>query len=225
MSESYQLIYFASWARSDVSLMALQTAGAKYEHIILNSSQWASIKAQQKFGQIREESGWHDPGEHLDASIWESLAIELYLGEKLGLLPTDPLDKAESISILSSLYSLRDMIANARNILSTDLRAAQHEKHITETIPEALKWHENIIAGPYFAGDSITLPDLGLLSQYLVFRDMYGDKNPLLKFPKIRVLVETLLAGKLGEYAVKSRKEGLLSWNNEKVEWVWTEGN
>ncbi|KAJ7573675.1 hypothetical protein C8J56DRAFT_1173423 [Mycena floridula] len=218
MSESYQFVYFASWGRSDVSLMALEIAGAKYEHVILNNSQWASIKAEQKFGRIPRLDVKKADG--TTRSIWESIAIELYLGEKLGLLPTDPLDKAESISILSSLNALRDTLTT-RNVPSTD-RAAAYEKQITETIPEALKWHENIIAGPYYAGNSITLPDFALLAQHLAFREMYGDRNPVLKFPKIKVLVETLLAGKLGEYAVKSRKEAFLSWNSEKLEWAWT---
>ncbi|KAJ7573674.1 hypothetical protein C8J56DRAFT_1065811 [Mycena floridula] len=211
MSESYKFVYFAVWGLSDISLMALQITGAKYENVILSREQFAQIKTEQKFGRLPRLDVKKADG--TTRSIWESRAIELYLGEKLGLLPTDPFDKAESISILSSLSSLRDTVSKTRILPSPDLRAARHEKHITETIPEALNWHESIIAGPYYAGNSssrpiyqITLPDLALLTLHLIYRVQYSDRNPLIKFPKIRVLVETLLAGKLGEHAVNREK-------------------
>ncbi|KAJ7573117.1 hypothetical protein C8J56DRAFT_1066893 [Mycena floridula] len=197
MSESYKFVYFAVWGLSDISLMALQITGAKYENVILSREQFAQIKTEQK----RHDSL------HMGVSCDRALPW------------------GETRTILSSLSSLRDTVSKTRILPSPDLRAARHEKHITETIPEALNWHESIIAGPYYAGNSssrpiyqITLPDLALLTLHLIYRVQYSDRNPLIKFPKIRVLVETLLAGKLGEHAV-NREKGFLAWNSEKLEW------
>ncbi|KAJ7573225.1 hypothetical protein C8J56DRAFT_904000 [Mycena floridula] len=41
---------------------------------------------------------------------------------------------------------------------SAELRAAKHEKHMGETIPNHLRWHEALLeksSGTYYAGDTI----------------------------------------------------------------------
>ncbi|KAJ7577451.1 hypothetical protein C8J56DRAFT_1113503 [Mycena floridula] len=221
MTESYKLVYFVnSWARSDVSLMALQITGAKYEYIEPSFADWPPLKGEQKFGHLPRLDVKKADG--TTRSLWESKAIEVYLGEKLGLLSTDLFERAESMSIISSIGALRETVWNVSNLASIELRAAQHEKHITETIPEALEWHEAIIAksgGPYYAGKFITLPDLVLLSLHLVFRELYGDGNPLVKFPKTNGLVETLLSGKLGTHASQSRAAAMWVWKSEILNW------
>ncbi|KAJ7474922.1 hypothetical protein FB451DRAFT_1366937 [Mycena latifolia] len=247
-NDTYELLYFRLpvWSKVDVTLLVLELTGAKYEYINCRDD-WDALKGEQKFGQaprltVKKADGTSQasPGTGARAAyLWESLAIELYLGEKLGLLSTDLFERATTISILSALRAIQDTISGAVPLLDPEVRAAKHEKFITETIPTALKWHEALLeksGGPYYAGDAvsnlfcrippltedaqITLPDLVLLALYLRYRDTYGETNPFNKFPKLMQLIETLLAGKLGEFVRERRDPGVVEWDREKHEFV-----
>ncbi|KAJ6531447.1 hypothetical protein DFH09DRAFT_1183642 [Mycena vulgaris] len=213
MFDTYEVLYFKLpvWSKVDVILLVLELTGAKYDYINCHDG-WDALKAEQKFGQAPRLTVKKADG--TSQYIWESLAIELYLGEKLGLLPTDLFERTTSISIVSSLRAIQDTISGAIPLLDADVRAARHEKFITETIPNALLWHEVLVGesgGTYYAGDEVTLPDLVLLALYLRYRDIYGETNPFnaAKFPKLMHLIETLLAGKLGEFVRERRDPGL----------------
>ncbi|KAJ7598394.1 hypothetical protein C8J56DRAFT_913929 [Mycena floridula] len=221
MSDTYEILYFPSWARSDVMRMVLEFTGAKYDYIVVDGPMWATAKDEQKYKQVPRLTIKKADG--TSAYLWESLAIEIYLGEKLGLLSSDLLERANSIGILSSLRALQDTVSSAVFLPDIALRAAKHEKFITEIIPNALKSHEAILeknGGIYYEGDKVTLPDLALLSLYLRYRDMYAERNPInaTNLPKITKLVETLLAGKLGEYERERRDFGLGEWKKDKFE-------
>ncbi|KAJ7708133.1 hypothetical protein B0H17DRAFT_1031792 [Mycena rosella] len=213
MSATYELLYFRPpvWSKVDVILLELEFIDAKYEYIN-GGDDWAALKKEQKFGQLPQLAVKNPNGtvQH----IWESLSIELYLGEKHGLLPTDPFEKATSISILSALRAIQD-IPRVPPALAPEIRATMHETFIAETVPAAFKWHEAILeksGGPYYAGEAVTLPDLTLLALYLRYRDIYGETNPVNanKFPKLMRLIETLLAGKLGEFVRERRDPGFI---------------
>ena len=94
-------------------------------------------------------------GQHL----WESSSIEFYLAEKHNLLPTSLFEKANALSIVSSLFSLRDEIATTVNLPTAELRGEKHKKHIQATIPGLLVWHEKLLeesGGKFYAGDKVS---------------------------------------------------------------------
>ncbi|KAJ7586249.1 hypothetical protein C8J56DRAFT_892068 [Mycena floridula] len=111
---------------------------------------------------------------------------------------------------------------------SAELRAAKHEKHMAETIPNHLRWHEALLeksSGTYYAEDTITLPDLDLVSLFLRYRDMYGTRNPVTKFANIMKAVNAIITEKLEEYAEERRDARLTlrrqwKWNSEKFEFI-----
>jgi prostaglandin-H2 D-isomerase / glutathione transferase len=55
----------------------------------------------------------------------------------------------------------------------------------------------------------VTFPDIAITGLFLRYKDMYGDENPMnaANLPKITALVESLLAGKIGEWAKERRDQ------------------
>ncbi|KAJ7598385.1 hypothetical protein C8J56DRAFT_165521 [Mycena floridula] len=221
MSDNYELLYFPGWGRVDVIRMIMELTGAKYEFNQVGQEQWGTLKAEQKFNQMPRLTV--KKADDTSVHIWESIAIELYLAEKLGLVSTDLLERTNALGIVLSLRGLQDTVSGAVILQDVAQRAAKHEKFIAETIPNTLKAHEAILGksgGIYYEGDRATLPDLALLSVYLRYRDMYAERNPVTNFPKIMKVVDTLLAGKLGEYERERRDPGLFEWSSTKFEFV-----
>ncbi|KAJ7576160.1 hypothetical protein C8J56DRAFT_1062271 [Mycena floridula] len=222
-TETYELLYFPVFLRADVALMALEVTNTKYKLTTVLET-WSSIKNEQQFGQLPRLTVSQADG--TSQHIWESGAIELYLGEKLGLFPPDLIAKAQSISIVHSLHFLQEQITSTVILQSAELRAAKHEKHMAETIPNHLRWHEALLgksSGTYYAGDTvstITLPDLVLVSLFLRYRDMYGTRNPVTKFPNIMKAVNAIITEKLAEYAEERRDARQWKWNSEKFEFI-----
>ncbi|KAJ7587866.1 hypothetical protein C8J56DRAFT_890736 [Mycena floridula] len=219
-TEAYELLYFPVFLRADVALMALERSVFVELTGLLKLETWPSIKNEQQFGQLPRLTVTQADG--ISQHLWESGAIELYLGEKLGLFPPDLIAKSQSISIVYSLHFLQEQIISTVILPSPELRAAKHEKHIAETIPNHLKWHEALLeemTGNYYAGDTITLPDLVLVSLFLMYRDMYGIRNPVTKFPNIMKLVNTVITEKLAEYVEERRDAGeKFEFINEELE-------
>jgi glutathione S-transferase len=190
--------------------MILEFAGGQYKNVIVGTD-WPTLKADQKFGHIPRLS--IKSSDNSVKYLWESAAIEEYLSEKFGLLPSSPFERAESMSIVYSLYELKDKVTATVNLPTAEERGKAHHTHCTETIPKHLKWHEAILersGGVYYNGDKVTLPDLALTALFLRYRDMYGDENPInaTHVPKITHLVKTLLDGKIGEWAKLRRDQG-----------------
>ncbi|KAJ7598382.1 hypothetical protein C8J56DRAFT_1091733 [Mycena floridula] len=124
---------------------------AKYEfnQVTPGSEKWAVLKPEQKFNQMSRLSVKKADGT-FSYHIWETTAIELYLAEKLGLIPGDLLERTNSVGVFSSLRGLQDPV----------LRAAKHEKSIVETISDTLKAHEDILEksrGTYYEGDKVSV--------------------------------------------------------------------
>ncbi|KAJ7598395.1 hypothetical protein C8J56DRAFT_913931 [Mycena floridula] len=220
MSDTYELLYFPSWARSDIMRMVLEFTDVKYDYSVVGPENWGAIRNEQKYKHLPRLTVKKADG--TSVHLWESLAIELYLGEKHGLLSSDLLERANSIGIVLSLRDLQDKIPGDTVLQDIALRAAKHKNSITETIPNALKLHEAILEksrGIYYEGDKVTLPDLALLAIYLRFRDIYAERNPInaTNFPKIAQLVEALLAGKLSEYERERRDFGFFEWKKDMI--------
>ncbi|KAJ7595177.1 hypothetical protein C8J56DRAFT_883405 [Mycena floridula] len=88
------------------------------------------------------------------------------------------------------------------------------EKHISDTILNPLKCqHEALLEksnGTYYAGNAVNSAALSRSGEH---REMYGDRNPCLKFPKIMKVVETTLASKLAEYVHERRDHRVWKWD------------
>jgi len=218
--DSFEILYFNTWGRVDVTQMILEYSGVPYENKTFDRPEvWPALKSEQKFGKVPRLSIKSADGtvKHL----WESSSIELYLAERFSLLPSSPLERAEVSSVYFSILDLKTKITTTVNLPSFEERGKTHAKHIAETVPGDLKWHEKIIeknGGTYYYGDKVTLPDLAVTALYLRFKDTYGAENPInaTNTPKIAHLVETILKGKVGEWAKERRDSGYLVWNKEE---------
>ncbi len=52
------------------------------------------------------------------------------------------------------------------------------------------------------------MPDLALVAVYLRWQSMYADENPInaASFPRIMEVIDTILAGKVGDYVQERKK-------------------
>jgi glutathione S-transferase len=92
--------------------------------------------------------------------LWESTAIDTYLAETFGLVPSSPFERAEVMSIIYSLYEMRDKISATAALPSAEERAKAHHNYVTDLIPNHLKLHEAIIeksGGPYYQGNKVSV--------------------------------------------------------------------
>ncbi|KAJ7574110.1 hypothetical protein C8J56DRAFT_902523 [Mycena floridula] len=140
-TEAYELLYFDIWLRVDVPRMILEMTETKYKlttvSAVASISPWttsSSLMRQDGHLGIHQRRAAVRSAPRLTVTqpdgtvqhIWESIAIELYLGEKLGLLPTDLIERARAISIITSLRSLQEIIKSTGILPSLELRAANH---------------------------------------------------------------------------------------------------
>ena len=102
---------------------------------------------------IRSSRGWHSVNAF--QTLWESIAIELYLADALGFLPTDKFARAETISHVASLHDLLETsIITPHYNPSLEARKEQYEKNLVD-IPARLKYHEALVGVPFHSGDQV----------------------------------------------------------------------
>ncbi len=92
-------------------------------------------------------------------TLWESAAIEGYLAEVLGLFPepSNAFDRAECMAHRASLLELSDLVSDTVKLPVED-RGAAHAKHLSETIPRTLEYHEAVVVGPFYFGEKVHVP-------------------------------------------------------------------
>jgi len=218
--DSYEILYFNFWGRIDITQMILELSDAKYEHVVAGQD-WLNLKSEQRFGVVPRLTIKSADG--TTKYLWESVAIDAYLAETFNLLPSTSFERADAMSIVYSLRELADKVSSTVKLPSVEERGKAHRTHIAQTIPNHLKWHEEIIernGGIYYYNDKVLLPDLVITALYLRYKDMYGDENPInaTNTPKIARLVETILAGKIGTWARLRRDKGTMAWNKDEFE-------
>ncbi|EJD43996.1 hypothetical protein AURDEDRAFT_167047 [Auricularia subglabra TFB-10046 SS5] len=212
-STRYEVTYFRLPVLGDMPRMILDVAGASYENMFLDyQGSWPALKEDMVFGRVPRLTIYNADGSKKE--LFESFVIEAYLAETLSLVPgTDAFSRAECLSVSSSIRDMDDKVsAAARDLPTVEERRERHKKHVTETIPSFLRYYERFL----------TVADLKLYSVYLKFADMFGSENPIKsrQYPKLASLIDTLDAGRAGDYARNRRLGGNLVWVDEEQRWT-----
>ncbi|KZV81127.1 hypothetical protein EXIGLDRAFT_844892 [Exidia glandulosa HHB12029] len=224
LSLSYEVHYFESAGRADLPRMMLDVAGAPYKNVFIDFAKWSEVKDTMAFGKVPKLVVSESDGSRKE--LFETNAIVNYLAEVLGLAPDGgAFARAKAASITSNLCDLEDKLRRTYGLPSVEERHKAHEKHIAETIPTYLKYHERLVEGDFYFGDKVTVADLKLHQMYCLFDDMYAARNPFkthaAEFTNLNRIIATLAAGPAGEYARNRRDFGRLKWVAERWEWVF----
>ncbi|KZV79232.1 hypothetical protein EXIGLDRAFT_707417 [Exidia glandulosa HHB12029] len=203
-----------------------ECGGASYKNVFIDYADWPTVKDTKSFGKV-PNLVIVDESDGSRKELFEVGAIDAYLAETFDLMPgPTPFDRAEALSVLSALYDLQNKIIPAYFFPTLHERKTAHEKHIAETIPTYLKYHERFVRGEtYYFGDKMTVADLKLYQMYLWFEDIYLEKNPLrthaAAFPKLTRIIDSLAKGKAGDYARNRRDFGRYKWSLEEWKWIF----
>ncbi|KZV92921.1 hypothetical protein EXIGLDRAFT_768538, partial [Exidia glandulosa HHB12029] len=131
--------------------------------------------------------------------------------------------RAETLSVVSAFVDLEDNLFAASLGATPEVRKTAHEKALVESVPAYLRYQERFVRGTYYFGDKVTYADLKLYQIASKLEEMYGPSSPLktraADFPKLTKIVESLAAGKAGDYTRNRRIVGIRRWF--KDEWTW----
>lgn len=158
-------LYGTSKSRSARSLWALEELGVKYEHVPVEVSQAKSAE------NLKRNPNGHIPVLEDDGlTVWESMAINLYLAEKYGKAPFWPSSVAQHAGVYQwSFWGMTEVeprlmtVLTHRIFLPADQRdekavaqALEALKNPLKVLDEAVKGHE------YLLGNDFTIADLNV---------------------------------------------------------------
>ncbi|KAH7090062.1 hypothetical protein BKA62DRAFT_776720 [Auriculariales sp. MPI-PUGE-AT-0066] len=226
---TYEILYWPAWrAYADVARLILELGCADYTNDFIIFAESYKIKPFQRFGKtprltIKEEDG-------SVKYIWESRAINEYLAAKLGFLPHgDEYARADVMSYVHSLNELAEAMNFIGIIPNLDDRRSYWTKLHDATIPDALEYHERAVAGPFYGGTSLTLPDIVLYALVQRMRSMFSDADGWFfnasKTPKLAALVESCDKGTMGGVVrgwASARNPGWASFRFDAESMSWT---
>ncbi|KZV88605.1 hypothetical protein EXIGLDRAFT_772579 [Exidia glandulosa HHB12029] len=219
---SYEVHYFEAPARAVLMRMLLDVSGASYKNVFVKREDWPALKPTMAFGVVPKLVVIEADGSRKE--LFESPAIEEYLAEALGFMPgPGPFERAEALSVVSSLREIEDKIRAPFFLPTVEERKAAYEKLAAETLPPLFKYHERFVRGDFYFGDKPTIADFKLYQLALIFAELYGDINPLKvhasDLKALSRIIDSLAAGKAGDYAKHRHAFGKFKWL--PAEWKW----
>lgn len=153
-------LHGAAASRASRSLLALEELGLPYEHVPL--APWSDAADAARLARINPNARVpviDDDG----LVLWESMAINLYLGDRYGSAPLWPRHPRERALVYQwSVWSQTEIDVRARHGArlggDASLRAGAEAERLA-----ALAILDRALAGrPYFLGDAFTLADLNV---------------------------------------------------------------
>ncbi len=159
--------YGTSKSRSARSLWALEELGLKYEHVPVEVSQAKSAE------NLKRNPNGHIPSLEDDGlTIWESMAINLYLAEKYGKAPFWPSSVAQHGAAYQwSFWAMTEIeprlmtVLTHRIFLPADQRDEKVVAQALEALKAPLKVLDDTVKGrEYILGNDFTIADLNAAS-------------------------------------------------------------
>ena len=163
--------------------LALTVAGLPFEDIRLAGEQWAALRPTTPFGAL--------PILDVDGrKLAQSNAILSYIGRGNGLYPADPWLAAQTDALLQSVEDLRAKRPDGKG-MNDDEKKAAREAFAAGWLSQWAKSVSEQIAGPFVAGDALSIADIKLfviLRSYL--SGIYDHVSPSTfdRFPKLLAL-------------------------------------
>jgi glutathione S-transferase len=142
--------------RGEEVRLALHLAGIEFDDRRLNREQWKAFKSSTPFGQmpVLDIQG--------KGSFSQSNAILGMIGSLHGLLPKDTFEAAQHIAILNAAEDLRCVINRTMRIKDEAEKKQAREEIVTGYLADWSGNVENLINGPFFGGDDISVADIKL---------------------------------------------------------------
>ncbi|EGN95867.1 hypothetical protein SERLA73DRAFT_142838 [Serpula lacrymans var. lacrymans S7.3] len=225
--ESYEIHYWPIHGRSDVSRMLLEAAGKPYKNVFIGSAEWATLKKQQRFGHTPWLVVKYTDG--TSKTLWEQLAIDVYLAETFGFMPSTEAGEDEAFSRAfcvahhTSWLELSDKFGVAMGLPTLEERREQINKLRNDVAPLHMSFHEKILAeskGPFYYGEKPTLPDFMALSTYLRMEELLGECSHE-QFPNLLKLNEAVLkVPHVADYVQKRRDFGVIRFDKDQLKGV-----
>jgi len=139
-------------------------ADQEYEDCKIDFSNWAEYKQTLPFQQvpvleITENSKTY--------TIAQSIAISRFLANKFGLAGKTDIEKAQVDMIVDELSDVLNLLTSIYKIPEGEDRIKALNKITGETIPNMLKFIENLLVkneNGFLVGDSLTFADLHLIN-------------------------------------------------------------
>lgn len=158
-------LYGTSKSRSARSLWALEELGVKYEHVPVEVSQAKSAE------NLKRNPNGHIPVLEDDGlTVWESMAINLYLAEKYGKAPFWPSSVAQHAGVYQwSFWGMTEVeprlmtVLTHRIFLPADQRDEKAVAQALEALKNPLKVLDDAVKGrEYLLGNDFTIADLNV---------------------------------------------------------------
>jgi len=229
--KSFEIQYWPLHGRADVMRMMLEAANKPYENVFVDPKEWATaLKPKQRFGHIPVLNIKYENG--TSATLWEGVAIDLYLAETLGFLPETQNNedanfiKAECLGIYTSWLELSDKFSVAMARPTVEERRESVQKLRDDVVRLHVGFHEEVLAGserngPFYFGNKPTLADFMAVSTSLRMAELLGDDYASVNFPQLVKLKDTIVAiPQVGEYIQKRRDFGFLKFDKEQLKVV-----
>jgi glutathione S-transferase len=152
-------LYGSSQGRPSRSLIALEELGLAYRQVPLKP--WDNAAATERLAALNPNARvpvLDDDG----LVVWESMAINLYLGDRYGgpLWPADPRDRARLYQWSLWSQTSLDVVARHRARFSKD--ADVKAKAETERLAALAVLDATLDESPYLIGETFTLADVNV---------------------------------------------------------------
>eukprot|EP00047_Mylnosiga_fluctuans_P024486 m.161850 g.161850 ORF g.161850 m.161850 type:complete len:208 (+) comp9870_c0_seq1:206-829(+) len=189
MSKPFKLIYFNFPGRAEAIRLAFAYGGIPFEDVRVERAEWPTVKATVPGGRV--------PVLILPdgTPLSQSGAILRFIGQKAGLIPTDPLLAARVEEVFGILEDIAGPIGGSSSF-PEEQKKAFREKHLAGNGDVSLKQLDSLIAGNpagWTVGPSPTIADLsvyafGLSLQSGIFD--YVPKDLFASYPHIAAAIQ-----------------------------------
>ncbi|XP_077985260.1 hematopoietic prostaglandin D synthase-like [Glandiceps talaboti] len=199
----YQLIYFNSRGRAEMTRLIFAAAGVEYDDVRFEQEQWETEKATGRypFDQI--------PILKVDGYILaQSRAIARFVAKEHGLAGKDNLENAK-IDVIVDV--LEDVLVDFLDFFffetDEEKKKVLESKYNTNRVPVSLRGLEKLLkdnngGDGYFVGDDLSWADLAFLAQ--MDYDVPRNATLLDDYPKLKALRERVMAlPKIAEWREK----------------------
>ncbi|KAG0215376.1 hypothetical protein BGX33_001225 [Mortierella sp. NVP41] len=178
--------YIKANGRAGTIRQMLHLTGAKYTNEFVTLEEVGANRAAFPFGHVPVLVETKPDGSTFE--LGESLAIEQYLAEKLGLLGSTPEEAALCKSIAFNIYFELYNHCFAGKVPIQEAVADPNSEFNTKALPEFIACHEHWLNkngnnGHYF-GEKLTYPDLSMLHWTRLVQGLgvkLDEKSPLKK--------------------------------------------
>ncbi|DAZ93226.1 TPA: hypothetical protein N0F65_005080 [Lagenidium giganteum] len=201
MSPKIKLIYFDGPGRAEFARLAFAFGNVPFEDARVTGEQFGALKPSLPLGQV--------PAVEVDGKTFsQSIATARYAAKLSGAYPSDPLKALRVDMVIDTFVDVTNIIVDIKWVeKNEDAKAAKTKKLLEETLPKTFTALEKMIDGKFFAGDEITLADIGLFDRVEYGIKAHFPEFDVSKFSKLSAIIAAVKAHpNIAAYLAKHQK-------------------